>query len=240
MDKYGRHTINLASSDRANIVSFDNYKRGGDNETLREIERYWLQLRGSFLLPHSGDLQAKDLKPYLSNIFIADKIAPGLVQIKTAGTGIAACFGMDPRGLPLSALFRAQARGSLAVAVHATLDTPEVTRLTLHAVTTPLMPAIAAKMLLLPLLDDQPEPNRIFGVLTCSSGKSNDRPRFEITETQSYPLDITLETPPVRERVTVNTSRHQSALGLRNDDRAQEKPSIEGNIINFQTPCDSS
>ena len=100
-------------------------------------------------------------------------------------------------------------------------------------VSSPVVAAVA-------LLDDQPEPNRIFGVLTCSSGKSNDRPRFEITETQSYPLDITLDTPPVRERVTVNTSRHQSALGLRNDDRAQEKPSIEGNIIVFQTPCDSS
>ena len=77
MDKYGRHTINLASSDRANIVSFDNYKRGGDNETLREIERYWLQLRGSFLLPHSSDLQAKDLKPYLSNIFICRQNCTG-------------------------------------------------------------------------------------------------------------------------------------------------------------------
>ena len=100
MDKYGRHTINLASSDRANIVSFDNYKRGGDNETLREIERYWLQLRGGFLLPHSGELPAKDLKSYLSNIFIADKIAPALVQIKTVGTGITASLGMDPRGMP--------------------------------------------------------------------------------------------------------------------------------------------
>ena len=155
MDKYGRQTIVPAGSDRVNVVPFKNYKREGDSETLREIERYWQQLRGSFLLPQSGNLKAEDLKPYLSNIFIADKIAPGLVQIKTAGTGISARLGMDPRGMPLSALFRAQARGPLASAVHATLDTPEVTRLTLHAATNPLMPAIAAKMLLLPLLDNK-------------------------------------------------------------------------------------
>ena len=100
MDKYGRQTIVPAGSDRVNVVPFKNYKREGDSETLREIERYWQQLRGSFLLPQSGNLKAEDLKPYLSNIFIADKIAPGLVQIKTAGTGISARLGMDPRGMP--------------------------------------------------------------------------------------------------------------------------------------------
>ena len=102
MDKYGRQTIVPAGSDRVNVVPFKNYKREGDSETLREIERYWQQLRGSFLLPQSGNLKAEDLKPYLSNIFIADKIAPGLVQIKTAGTGISASLGMDPRGMPLT------------------------------------------------------------------------------------------------------------------------------------------
>ena len=79
MDKYGRQTIVPVGSDRANVVPFENYKREGDSETMREIEQYWLQLRGSFLLPQSGNLKAEDLKPYLSNIFIADKIAPGLV-----------------------------------------------------------------------------------------------------------------------------------------------------------------
>ena len=112
--------------------------------------------------------------------------------------------------MPLSALSRAQARGPLASAVHATLDTPEVTRLTLHAATNPLMPVIAAKMLLLPLLDNQVEPNRIFGVLTCSCSKTGDRLRFEITKTQSYPLDLTLDKPTTCERAAVNTGRHQS------------------------------
>ena len=238
MDKYGRQTIVPAGSDRVNVVPFKNYKREGDSETLREIERYWQQLRGSFLLPQSGNLKAEDLKPYLSNIFIADKIAPGLVQIKTAGTGISARLGMDLRGMPLSALFRAQARGSLASAVHATLDTPEVTRLTLHAATNPLMPAIAAKMLLLPLLDNQPEPNRIFGVLTCSCSRTNDRPRFEIAKTHSYPLDLTLDTPKTCERVTVNTGRYQSASGTPNDQQHRSNPNTDRNIIHFKSPTD--
>ena len=41
MDKYGRQTIVPAGSDRVNVVPFKNYKREGDSETLREIERYW-------------------------------------------------------------------------------------------------------------------------------------------------------------------------------------------------------
>jgi hypothetical protein len=240
MDKYGRQTIVPAGSDWVNVVPFENYKHEGDSETLREIERYWLQLRGSFLLPQSGNLKAEDLKPYLSNIFIADKIAPGLVQIKTAGPGISASLGMDPRGMPLSALFWAQARGPLASAVHATLDTPEVTRLSLHAATNPLMPAIAAKMLLLPLLNNQPEPNRIFGVLTCSCSKTNDRPRFEITKTQSYPLDLTLNTPTICERVTVNTGRYQSTLGTPNDQNHRSNPNTDRNIILLKSPIDKA
>ena len=238
MDKYGRQTIVPAGSDQVNVVPFKNYKREGDSETLREIERYWQQLRGSFLLPQSGNLKAEDLKPYLSNIFIADKIAPGLVQIKTAVTGISANLGMDPWGMPLSALFRAQARGPLASAVHATLDTPELTRLTLHAATNPLMPAIAAKMLLLPLLDNQSEPNRIFGVLTCSFSKTSDRLRFEIAKTQSYPIDLTFNTPTTCERATVNTGRYQSASGTANDQNHRSNPNTDRNIIHFKSPID--
>ena len=192
------------------------------------------------MLPQSSNLKAEDLKPYLSNIFIADKIAPGLVRIKTAGTGILGSLRLDPRGMPLSALFRAQARGPLASAVHATLDTPEVTRLTLHAATNPLMPAIVAKMLLLPLLDNQVEPKRIFGVLTCSCSKTSDRLRFEITKTQSYPLNLTLYKPTTCEQAAVNTGRHQSVSETPNDQNQGSNPITDRNIIHFKSPIDGA
>ena len=160
----------------------------------------------------SRDLRADDLNPYLPNIFITDKITPGLVQIRTAGTGINASLSMAPRGMPLSALFRTQARATLATAVHGTLDTPEVTRLTLQAARL-FLPTITAKMLLLPLLDDLPEPSRIFGVLASNCDAADDRPRFEITQTQSYPLDLAAATPPDQKRVIANMARTKILWG---------------------------
>ena len=64
--------------------------------TLQEVEQYWQQLRGTMLAPLSSDMQASDLKPFLANIFIADKFAPGLVQVGTAGAGIKNLVGDNP------------------------------------------------------------------------------------------------------------------------------------------------
>ena len=50
---------------------------------------------GAVFVAQSRDLRANNLNPYLLNIFITDKIAPRLVQIRTAGTGITASLGMD-------------------------------------------------------------------------------------------------------------------------------------------------
>ena len=92
------------------------------------------------------------------------------------------------------------------MAVHSTLDTPEVTRLTLQAARL-FLPTITAKMLLLPLLDNLQEPSQIFGVLASNCDAVDDRPRFEITQTQSYPLDLAAATPPGQKRATANMAR---------------------------------
>ena len=195
--------------------------------------------KGQFLLLQSRDLRADDLNPYLPNIFIADKIAPGLVQIRTAGTGITASLGMDPRGMPLSALFRTQARATPATAVYGTLDTPEVTRLTLQAAR-PFMPIITAKMLLLPLLDDLPEFSRIFGVLASYCDAADDRPRFKITQTQNYPLDFAAATQPDQKRVTANMARYQNTLGSRRDVQRWPMQDGDGNVVHLRPPTSRS
>ena len=140
---------------------------------------------------------------------------------------------MDPRGMPLSALFRTQARATLATAVHGTLDTPEVTRLTLQAAR-PFMPIITAKMLLLPLLDDLPEPNQISGVLASNCDATDDRPRFEITQTQSYPLDLAAASPPDQKRATANMARYQNTLTSRRDLQRWPMQDSDPNVVHLR------
>ena len=58
--------------------SFDQNLSKNKDKTLQEVEQYWQQLRGAMLTPLSIDPRAADLKPFLANIFIADKFAPGV------------------------------------------------------------------------------------------------------------------------------------------------------------------
>ena len=58
--------------------SFDQKLSKNKDNTLQEVEQYWQQLRGAMLTPLSIDPRAADLKPFLANIFIADKFAPGV------------------------------------------------------------------------------------------------------------------------------------------------------------------
>ena len=146
---------------------------------------------------------------------------------------------MDPRGMPLSALFRRQARATLATAVHGTLDTPEVTRLTLQAAR-PFMPIITAKMLLLPLLDDLPEFSLIFGVLVSYCDAADDRPRFEITQKQSYPLDFAAATPPDQKRATANIAHYQNTLGSCRDVQRWPMQDGDGNVLYLRPPTSRS
>ena len=117
--------------------------------------------------------------------------------------------------------------------MHGTLDTPEVTRLTLQAAR-PFMPIITAKMLLLPLLDDLPEFSRIFGVLASYCDAADDRPRFEITQTQSYPLDLAAATPPDQKRATANMARYQNTLTSRRDLQRWPMQDSDPNVVHLR------
>ena len=72
MDKYSSSENDGRSNDQVagrasnapgNIVSFEDYRRVDNIETLLDVERYWHQLRGSFSLPQSRELRADDLNP---------------------------------------------------------------------------------------------------------------------------------------------------------------------------------
>ena len=60
MDKYSSSENDGRSNDQVadragnapgNIVSFEDYWRADNIETLLDVKRYWLQLRGSFYCP---------------------------------------------------------------------------------------------------------------------------------------------------------------------------------------------
>ncbi|MGR3501329.1 PAS domain-containing protein [Pseudaestuariivita sp.] len=160
---------------------------------LQQIEAYWRALRDGRDVPWRSDVDPRGLEPHLDAVFLAERIAPGTARLRIAGAGIGRVIGLEARGLPLSALFRAGARKVLSEAIERCCTGKAPLRLTLH---TPLG-HLAGYMLLLPLRDDEGRITRLLGGLAPATTLPTSPTRLtigEILELGGAPRDQSADT----------------------------------------------
>jgi hypothetical protein len=121
---------------------------------LDAVWRHWQALRRGRPVPARSDLDPGPLRPWLTHSGIVACGAKGHVRFRLGGTALAALMGVEPRGMPLRALFAPDARGPLQDAFQTAFTRP--CALLLSAVAPPARggdgPA-AVDMMLLPLTD---------------------------------------------------------------------------------------
>lgn len=117
-----------------------------------QLRAYWEGLRTGGAIPQRLQLDPRGLDGILDRVFLAEGIAPGLVQVRIAGSALAEMAGMDLRGLPLSCLFAAEGRPVLADALGRVLAGDVLAELDLGS-DRGRTGLVVARLLLLPLAD---------------------------------------------------------------------------------------
>jgi hypothetical protein len=147
---------------------------------LRQVEAYWTALAAEGGLPARARIDPRALENVLDHVLIAERIAPGIARLRITGAVMTRLAGMEPRGLPLSALFSVSARAELSRILETVFDAPAVAEIGLRG------GAGTARMILLPMLCDAGRVNRVLGAVTADARLESVT--FDITEERLRPV----------------------------------------------------
>lgn len=88
-----------------------------DYPLVAQVCEHWRSLRSRHALPKRIALDPTALAEALPHVFLAEFVSPRVARIRLCGHGVEDVMGMDLRGMPLSALFAADARHDVMAAL---------------------------------------------------------------------------------------------------------------------------
>ena len=147
---------------------------------IREVRAYWDALRDDQDLPRREQINPRGMAGALHQVFMAERIAPGLARFRLAGMEINDLMGMEVRGMPLSALFDPASRARLAEVLENVMTARKIVELDLEADRTIGRPALCARLILLPIKGTAGEADLVLGCLACDGQIGRAPRRFVI------------------------------------------------------------
>lgn len=151
-----------------------------------QAEAYWLALRAAGdTLPERAAFHPRGVGDILEHLKLLERIAPGQVRIRIAGSEIAGVFGLSPQGMPLTALIHPDSRGAVAARTEEMFARPAITTLELTAGAGCLRPQNRAALLMLPMRGSDGGCNRALACLV-SEGTASSTPRRFALESHSF------------------------------------------------------
>lgn len=146
---------------------------------IEQVRGYWEGLRRPGRLPARVEIDPRGIEAALSGAFLIERLAPGIARLRVAGQALAELMAMEPRGMPLSALFGPSERLRLGVVLENLFQRGEIQLLTLCGEGGFLSPDLTARMILLPLAEDRTEGRGLPMALGCLAhcGATGHRPR---------------------------------------------------------------
>ena len=143
---------------------------------IQAVRGYWEALRTGGALPRRDQIDPRGIAQALENVFLIERIAPGLARFRLAGMHVNDIMGLDVRGMPLTTLFEPNARTRITDALEPVFAGPSVLEIWLEAERGIGKPALEARMILLPLTGSAGEPGLALGCL-ASVGTIGRMPR---------------------------------------------------------------
>ena len=200
---------------------------------LAQVEAYWEALRGKRLMPARAEIDPRGIERALEYSFIVERIAPGIARLRIAGSHLNDLMGMEVRGMPLTAFFSPGSRRQVSDTLEEVFETPATCTLKLHAGKGTGMPALDARLLLLPLKSDLGDVSRILGALVSVGDVGRSPRRFEVTGTDLRPI-VSQEhalAPLGAEPTKPEPQRHVETTGF-----AEPQPSFETVVPRSNAP----
>ena len=172
---------------------------------LSEVRAYWEGLRDGQSLPRRDQIDPRGIAGALEQVFLIERIAPGLARFRLAGMGVSDVLGMDVRGMPLSAVFDPAARDRLSPVLETVFRDSLALDLWLEAERGLGRPALEARMMLLPLVSSRGLTDLALGCLAMEGEVGRVPRRFAISALLSETLNATpapVPKPEARQPVT--------------------------------------
>ena len=156
---------------------------------LSELEAYWSSLPRTRGIPKRNNVDPAAMGGLLEDSFILERVAPGVARIRVAGRNLTKLVGVEPRGLPLTAVILPESRADMAHHIEAAFTGPNIVELSLVAPRAVGQPLLQGKILMLPLLDDHGRVSRVLGVLVMSGRRGIGGRRFAISTSTPARID---------------------------------------------------
>lgn len=155
---------------------------------ISEVRAYWEALREAGSVPRRDKVDPRGIAGALEQVFIGERIAPGMARFRLAGMQINDLMGMEVRGMPLSALFEPGARSQVADVLEAVFRHPSVAEMSLEGERGIGRPALEARLLLMPLKGARGESDLVLGCLALEGEIGRSPRRFAVARALHEPL----------------------------------------------------
>ena len=155
---------------------------------LGELRGYWEGLRQGRAIPDRADVEPRGIRRALDYAFILERIAPGAARFRLAGRHLIDLMGMEVRGMPLCALLNTSSRGRLSDVLESVFRGPQIAEIVLDSPAGYGRPALAGRMLLLPLRSDLGDVTRALGCLVAEGQIGESPRRFDLLSDAEFPV----------------------------------------------------
>ena len=156
---------------------------------IAALRAYWSQQRIEGDVPRRADIDPRRIATLLSDVFVAERIAPGLARLRVAGMQLSELMGMEVRGMPISALIEPSDRDQLADLLVELFDRPAVLDLELVSAGGLGRTPLTGRMVLMPLRSDLGDISRALGCLVTDAAPGRTPRRFYIRSLRIEPLE---------------------------------------------------
>ena len=174
-------TMTTTDHEGTNVLPFQAGHPAQHDPALARIEAYWTEIRAGRLVPARSEIDPRGLEGVLGHAFILERLTTGLARLRIAGSHMTELLGMETRGLPLSTIFAAEARDTLADALESVFDEPASVRFTLKSEAGFGRKELTGGMVLLPLRSDLGDITRVLGGLSLNGPVGRTPRRLTIT-----------------------------------------------------------
>ncbi len=187
-----------SGQNKHNVVDMTQHVSNTGFSPIAQVEAYWEALRGTRLMPSRAEIDPRGIEQALEYSFIVERIAPGIARLRIAGSHLSDLMGMEVRGMPLTSFITPGSRRQVSDTLEEVFETPAACTLHLHSEEASGMPALDARMLLLPLKSDLGDVSRLLGVLIAVGDPGRSPRRFDVVRSSLRPIVNGAATPVVK------------------------------------------
>lgn len=162
------------------VVGLDSHPARVGQVKFAQVDAYWTARCQAGQPPRRTDIDPRGIEGALGNAFVLERITPTEARLRVGGQSIGDLLGMEPRGMPFSALIEPAARGTMQDVMAHLFDDPAICGLSLSATAGIGRPALTARLMLWPLRDEDGAVTRALGCLVASGQPGRGPRRFAI------------------------------------------------------------